>query len=479
MWCLSGNKQFISQALRAILTSLVLVGLSACSTHLDNAEIPAGASHIARPLDTARSVRITDKAAQAIGLTTDVVKLQDIQLSAKLPAKIEPDLGKEVDISSRVAGRIDALFVKPGVYVEKGRLLALVTSKEVSDLEAELVADMAKLATAKIHEERERQAYQEHVNIPKALLSARTTVKEAQLRCNLLHSQLKRSELMYKEKIAAAKDYVAARAAYEEAVAKLEHAEANLKLEGALYKNRAVLRAPYQVAQAERHRAEKDVQALKSQLKFLGVDVESGNESFKQGTVPGVVKIVAPIQGVLGFFDVAPGELIEADKPVFRVTDTSTVLVKADVPEIDIPAVAVGKRLDVLVRGNKEPIPATIEFVSEHVDPNTRTLAIRARVANPNHTLKIGMFADVQLDKQTGHVLAVPKAAVQETEGNKIVFVKSGEADEFAERKIETGLEDPNYVEVKKGLAEGEIIATEGSLLLKNQLTYSQNQRND
>jgi cobalt-zinc-cadmium efflux system membrane fusion protein len=80
------------------------------------------------------------------------------------------------------------------------------------------------------------------------------------------------------------------------------------------------------------------------------------------------------------------------------------------------------------------------------------------------------MFADVVLADDDIDTLAVPKSAIQEIEGLKCVFVRQGIG--FEKRSIETGVETEDYVQIKSGLKPNEIVATQGSLMLKTELTY-------
>ncbi len=423
------------------------------------------------------SIKVPSKAASFVGLTTAVAQKREIEIARTLPGQVEPDVGKEVDVSCRVPGRLDQIFVRPGQMVEKGQLLAMMTSREVSDLEAQAVAGLAKLETVKAQEAREREIYNEQIQSPKALIDATTAVTEASVRVNLDASQFNRQKLLFSQKIGAEKDLLAAQAAYAQAEVNLEHAKANLKREERLYKNRSVLRGPYQLAQAERIRAEKELQALKSQLKFLGVDTNTLSTYLKDGTLTGVLKLTAPARGVISLFDVDPGELVVADKPMFRIIDMSTVLISADVPESEIKIGQIGNKMKVQVAGEDKPYAAAIDYVSSSVDHQTRTFAVRARLKNPTNRLKPGMFANVTLEKNHTSAIAVPKSSIQTVDGRTLVFIKSGEA--FVPRDVIKGVEGEEFVEITKGLNVGDVVAAQGSLMLKTQLGYGQSSSND
>jgi cobalt-zinc-cadmium efflux system membrane fusion protein len=450
------------------ITFLLIVGLTmvlhACSAKNEN---------LNNKKKSPDQVLINDRTTRAVGIQTDSVQKRDLKSNRILPGKIEPDISKEVDVSSRVSGRIDKLFVIPGQSVVRGQNLVSITSKEVNDLESEVLIAQAKVETAKAQESRQQQVYLEQVNLPKALMEAESYLKHATAQKNLTESQWKRTRTLYEEKIAPQKDLVTAKAALEHAETEFEQAKANLKREQVLYKNKAVLRGPYQLAQAERIRADKELQALKSQLQFLGIDSKTLAVNLKNGNNLGVLMIVAPIKGIVSFFEVAPGELIVLDKPIFRLLDLSTVLISADVPESEISTVGTGKDIRIKVPGNSSSFKTIINMVSSHVDLATRTLKIRARLENPKGLLKPGMFVEVKLEDSSNVVLSVPKSAVQTVKDRKVVFVHTDEG--FEEKTIQTGIENTDFVEILSGVAEGSEVATQGSLMLKAELSSKYN----
>lgn len=423
------------------------------------------------------TVKVTEQTARAVDIKNALIGRRRLNLSKTLPGKIEPDVGKEVDISSRVAGRVDSVLVSPSDFVKRGQLLAVLTSREVSDLEAQAIGLSAKLETARAQAEREKVVYDEQVHIPKALLDAKAASREAFTAMRLAKSKLNRQKILYKEKIGAEKDLIAAQAVYEQSESDLQQAQSNAKREEAFFKNKALLKAPLMKAEAELKQTEKELQALTSQLRFLGVDNNELKSDLKDGSLTGRIKLTAPISGQLSFFDISPGELIPVDKSIFRITDLSTVLVSADVPESDIPLARKGMTIHVAVPGIRKPVAATISILANHVDPATRTLPVRARVENSRQEFRPGMFADVTLVEENKLVLAVPKSAVQEVNGHKVVFVKTAQG--FSERNVDLDTEGDDYIEVTSGLKEGDRVATQGSLMLKTQLTYAKKENND
>ena len=81
-----------------------------------------------------------------------------------------------------------------------------------------------------------------------------------------------------------------------------------------------------------------------------------------------------------------------------------------------------------------------------------------------------GMFVTVALGTSNSRrVLVVPSRAVQQMEGETVVFVRSG-ADRYNRRSVTTGTDLGGEIEVVKGLEEGETVVTAGAFLLKSEL---------
>lgn len=451
-----------------VLLAFVAVTLASCGSKNDSADasLTNHAEH-----EGPRLVKVSEGAAKQIDLQIEKIERRMLAQPMNITGKIEPDFGKEVDVTSRISGRIIEINVRPGEMVGRGALMARVDSQEISNLQAELIEANSKLMIAQAHEERERQVYEESISRPKTLIAARTRNRAAKVQRDLAESEFTRTESLYKEKISPLKDYLTAKANLATAEAEYEQSTADLQREENLYKNKAMLKRDLQLAQAETAREKQHVKTLVQRLEFLGADKAMIDHVSKTGQIIGIVRILAPVSGVVSHHDVAVGEVIHPDKTMFRVTDLSTVIVKADLPEVDLPRVAMGSKVVVKVAGYPdETFQAIISYISEHVNPETRTVPIRARLQNTEKRFKSNMFVEVNLEGAAKMLLACPKSAVQDLEGKKVVFVRK--ADGYEERGVKLGSESESYFEVISGLQEGEEVATQGSLMLRTELTY-------
>jgi cobalt-zinc-cadmium efflux system membrane fusion protein len=449
-------------------TVITVISLSACGSKSDSADASLS-NHSAAP--DAKLIKVSEKVAKQIDIQHESIQKRSVAIPLHVTGKIEPDLGKEVDVTSRINGRVKKILVAPGQEVKRGQILAMLDSQEISELQAELLEARAKRDIALAHEERERMVYNELLVRPKNLIEAQTQYDAAKVQKELAETEFRRQEGLYKEKISAQKDYLAAKATSATNNANYEQARIAYEREKNLFKNKAMLRKELQLAEAETAKEQQHYNTLKQRLDFLGADPSMLAGVLKSGLISGLVRIIAPVHGVVSHHDVAVGEVVHPDKSIFKVTDLSSVVVKADLPEVDISRVKMGGKVKVHVSSYPgEVFLATVSFISENVMPDTRTVAVRARLDNHERKFKLQMFAEIDLEGAEREFLACPKSAIQEMEGKPVVFVRKEGGYEV--RHIKTGVDAEKFVEVLSGLESGDEVVTQGSLMLRTELTY-------
>ncbi|MCG3136618.1 MAG: Multidrug resistance protein MdtA [Phycisphaerae bacterium] len=181
--------------------------------------------------------------------------------------------------------------------------------------------------------------------------------------------------------------------------------------------------------------------------------------------------VTSPLEGVIVERHSVVGELAALDKPLLAIADTSVMWAMLDVYENDLAQVAVGQTVTLSLDGLRgETFRGTITWISTQVDPQTRTLKVRAELDNTGGLLRANMYGKALIivyDQQP--LLVVPKSAVQWDGCCNIVFVQSNN-DLYEPRKVRLGYEASEYFVVLDGLAEGETVVTQGSFLLKTEI---------
>lgn len=416
-------------------------------------------------------IEVSNQTAEEIALRNEPIQQKRVPLTLRITGQIKPEVGKEVDVNTRFNGRVIKVAVALGQRVTPGEILATIDSREIGDLQAELIEAKSKQEIAKAHERRELQIYEEQLQRPAALIQARADFNQSKTRLELAESEYKRQEQLHQEKIASTKDFLRSKAGFENAKAEFVQSQQSLQREEHLFANRAMMRRDVDVARAESKRAEQHLRTLQQRLVFLGVPQSMVDAVIRQGKIQVLVPLISPAHGIVTNIDVAVGEVISPDKVAFTVTDLGSVVVVADLPEIDLAKVKLGSPVKVKINSYPNEIfHGTINYMSQIVDPETRTVRIRVTLPNDDNRLKSNMFAEIDIEGDAVEMVACPKSAIQERDGSKVVYVhvKGG----YQERAVKTGRESTDYVEVLSGLAPGEKVATQGSLMLKTELTY-------
>jgi RND family efflux transporter MFP subunit len=180
--------------------------------------------------------------------------------------------------------------------------------------------------------------------------------------------------------------------------------------------------------------------------------------------------IYSPASGIVSERKVTQGQYVNAGDVLYTVTDLSTVWVKADIYEADLPQVRVGQAVEVTA----ETLPGTklhgrVGFLEPMVNAQTRTTAARIQIANPGMQLRPGMFVQARFAVTSGEsTLAVPRSAVVNTGQHKLVYVAKSNG-VFETHEVQLGTVADGYYPVLAGLRGGERIVTEGNFLLDSQ----------
>ena len=233
----------------------------------------------------------------------------------------------------------------------------------------------------------------------------------------------------------------------------------------------AASREELETATTKLKRAEAESANLRQKLLLLGLPPQRVNGLNTSSQVSSEVGIPSPASGSITTRSVNPGEVIEANKELLRVTDLSSVWVVGQVYEKDLGRVVVGSGASV----TSDAFPGRVfrgrvSYVDPRVDPATRTAQLRIELANPGQALKIGMYVNVAFATVGGAentVPVVPVVAVQNINNQQTVFVATNDPNVFVLRPLRLGPESNGFYPVLEGLAVGDRIVTEGSFLLR------------
>jgi membrane fusion protein, heavy metal efflux system len=266
------------------------------------------------------------------------------------------------------------------------------------------------------------------------------------------------------------------KAAFLQAGAELDVARRNYEREKRLFEGEISSEKEYLEAKGDHQRAQASSRAAREALRLVGLtDEEIDRVTWGgRGEPLSHFPLTAPFGGTVIERHITLGELITPEDKPFTVADLSTAWILLSVYEKDLARVEVGQ--DVGIRVDAYPaeyFEGTLTYLSEVVDPKTRTATARVEVPNPRGRLKPGMFARAVVrvpSAERKQALVVPKEAVQSVDGNATVFVAEGERT-FEVREIETGRTVSGLVEILSGVSEGDRIVTRGAFYLKSEIS--------
>lgn len=277
-------------------------------------------------------------------------------------------------------------------------------------------------------------------------------------------------------------EYASAKATLEKANAEAEVSKRSVERAQKLIELGAVTKAEYEKREAEYKSALASINMQKAQVAMVeqkmrrfgmtDADIDklgAGADNRHRDAPPTILR--APFNGFVMKSEVAEGEAVDVERELFTIVDISTVWVQGDVYEKDIAAIRQGQRVNVVVNAYPgETFTGRVTYLSDVLDPQTRTAKVRCEVANPKGLLKLEMFAAIQVP--TGvqrETLMIPVTAVQEVDKESVVFVKVDE-NKFEKRQVELGAQSDGWVEVREGVKEGEKVVTAGAFMLKSYL---------
>lgn len=233
----------------------------------------------------------------------------------------------------------------------------------------------------------------------------------------------------------------------------------------------AASRQEIEMASSQLREAESNVANLKQKLMLLGMPAQRIDNLKTTSQISSEVTAASPSSGTITSRSVNPGEVVEANKELMRVTDLSTVWVVGQIYEKDLATVRVGSGANVTSDAYPGQVfRGRVTYVDPKIDPATRTAQVRIELANPRQMFKIGMFVNVAfgaLGVAEKTMPMVSKDAVQTINNQQVVFVATVKPNEFLVRPVHVGPEMNGFYPVIEGLHPGERVVTQGSFLLR------------
>lgn len=210
--------------------------------------------------------------------------------------------------------------------------------------------------------------------------------------------------------------------------------------------------------------AKAEVDALQSQLRAAQAQVSMAQEQSDQSNVR------AQISGVVDQVNIKVGEFFSPQSAAdprsgIKIVNNSSIKIVTAVPENYASRIKKGDKVEVVVPESGKPAyKSTISVVGAAVDPTTRSFTTEAKLPS-DPMLKPNQLATMKiLDYQSKAAVTVPINVVQSDEKGKYVYVaeKSGNKTIARKKTVIVGESYNGVMEIKSGLAGGDLIISEG-----------------
>lgn len=178
-------------------------------------------------------------------------------------------------------------------------------------------------------------------------------------------------------------------------------------------------------------------------------------------------RITAPFDGWLGLRRISVGALVSPGTIIASLDKIDVVKIDFSVPETYFGSVQAGTKIAAHAEAAaNRTFEGKVSHLDSRIDPVTRSIAARAEVPNPELALKPGMLVMVRLVVEPKFSLSIPERALVPVGAKAFVFTI--ENDKAKRMEVKTGRRKPGYVEVTKGLSEGQSIIADGLVGLQD-----------
>lgn len=366
---------------------------------------------VSTPEEAPRTVELPEAAQRNAGVSTAPAAIMTLPTTIELTGVVTPEEAHVAHIRPLARGLIEEVPVRLGDRVTKGQPLVVYDNIALGELIGEY-------------------------------LTLQATLRQAQTDLEVKRTTLQRGEALIKTE-------AIAQQALDQRRAEFANAEAAVASE----------RARVSKVEEQLHRfgmSDPDLARLRP---------EEGQDAHRTAS-HNVLR--APFDGIITKYDVAAGELVEPERELFTITNLSTVWVLADLYEKDVAKIQ--PDTDVTVRVEAYPgrkFRGRLTYISDLIDPKTRTAKVRCVVPNADGALKLEMFAKVVAPlRDRRQVLTVPVDAVQQIDQQAVVFVRQS-ATRFQRRDITVGATAGDRIEISGPINPGEVVVGKGSFYLK------------
>jgi RND family efflux transporter MFP subunit len=342
--------------------------------------------------------------------TVGVTSVAKKTLSRQITLSSELVPFEEIDVYAKESGYVKKLYVDYGTHVKSGQVMAIL---EIPELQDQLQEDQAQIT-----------------NASDEISRAQHELMRYQAQYKALHLEYSRLNSVFQTQPG-----IVAQQEVDDAQGK------DLAAQSQIESAQAALRA-----------TESNLSATKA--KFV-----------HDQTLYDYSKITAPFSGVVTERYANLGALVQAGTasstqamPIVKLSEDSLFRLVIPVPESYVRYIRVGDPVNVRVPSLGKAFPGKVARFSVDVKEDTRTMHTEVDVANPQHLLVPGIYAEADLTlEQKDNVTTVPLQAISH-DGDRTSVLVVNRRDQLEDRPVTLGLQTASDSEVLLGLSDGEQI---------------------
>lgn len=345
-----------------------------------------------------------------IDLQTQAAQFRKLELSLTVPAQFKAIPFLTNRIYAPVDGKVINVFVEQGQTVKAGQPLLKIQSDFIGQIQSELL---------------------------QSIIQLNSQIKMSQSQLEFARHNYMRENILLKE-------HITSRVDWESAKTSMNKESANLN---ALQIQRSSLISVYQ-----------------RRLSMYGADSQVIQRVVATNKIYPFIILRSHQNGVVIKRDANQEEFVSLNKELFDIADLSKIWLVGNLFEKDIPSINIGN--PVLIKdGDAKAVKGKIIYIAPALDLSTKTLEVRAEIENNDYKLKPNMFEEMDIKTGTSDVLAVPRSSIQKIGDTNLVYVLVA-PHTYSERIVKTGIYNDDYIQIKSGITENDIVATKGSFSL-------------
>ncbi len=230
------------------------------------------------------------------------------------------------------------------------------------------------------------------------------------------------------------------------------------------------------ISKAEMLRIENELEAVKAdyrasrdQLLVLGMNEKAVEKLETSGQINSFGDVISLFDGIIISRAINVGQIVNPQDNLFHIADLSKLWAVANIPEQQASFIQKDEivSIEIPALDNKQ-IEAKIVFEDSIVDPQTRTVMVRAELDNLGLLFKPDMLTSMYIRSKKISKLAIPVSSVVRENDRKYVLVQNTPKT-FRLREVELGTRDGNLFSIISGLSEGETVVTDGAFHLNSE----------